>query len=128
MKRAVVSLVLALSFVSYADFSITLGGVLPGYSKATDSGTVSTAQSFVRSVAVDVGHTCGLVELFFKDSPGTLTGTFALLESWIPYGDEMRELGRSGSTIVFAVYKDFGSDVLGVLTQLDSGDIALILC
>lgn len=128
MKRIIFVLFLAVIPIAVAGSSLTLGAVLPGYDKIRSGSFERSATNLIRGVSVELGHVCGIVETFIHDRRTNVSTAYTLLDPYISYGDTMREVTRTPETIVFMVHKGLGGDVLGLLTELDGGGIALVVC
>lgn len=128
IRVAVVALILLLASVAFADSSLKLGAVFPGWDRVRSGGLYDAAVDMARDYGRQVGHFCSLPEVFFRDRATSILTAELFYESYLPFGSSEVMLLESRDQRVAMIRRSTSpSDVLSVMVALRSG-VVLVLC
>ena len=124
------ALVLLLSSVAGASAatSLKLGAVFPGWDQVRSGPTYDAAGSLARDYARQIGHFCGMPEVFVRERTTSIVTALVFYEGFLPFGASERMLLNSvDQRVTLVSSRTLMADVLSVMVATRSG-VVLVLC
>lgn len=120
--------VFAVASIALADVSLTLGASFPGWSKLsfTDAAYTSGVR-LARDYAGQIGHLCGLAEVFERSNTSSIIMAEVFYEGFLPVGASERMQLEAVTQRVALVSRRGLLDVLSVMVVSGSSTF-LVLC
>lgn len=128
----VLAVVLATSTAAFADVSLRLGTVFPGWDELGNSGAdrqlSATMTDLASGYARQLGRFCSLPETFLRESSSSILTALVFYEGFLPHGSSERVLLDTFDQRVSIVTSRTGTENLVLLVKLDRLGVGMVVC
>lgn len=126
------AILLATSNAAFADVSLNLGTVFPGWDKLGRTGAEGQISDSITDLASgyarQLGRFCSLPEAFLRESSSSIITALVFYESFLPYDSSERVLLDTFDQRVSIVTLRPRSEALVLLVRLDRLGVGMVVC
>jgi len=133
LQRVLAIVVLAaIAGMGFADVSLRLGVVFPGWEKLGSREVEGQIEESVTELAKDyarqLGRFCSLPEVLLREASSSILTALIFYEGYLPFGAREEVLLDSFDQRVSVVHMNTGGDALVVMVDLDDMGVAMAVC